>query len=197
MLGVALIVNIVANRFGWFQPKSVDQVYVSIEKVPAVEPLLASDYIELDSVGPKLMPVHIRMYADGGIERDTVSDEFRFASGCPLKASDKKMKIAPADARGVISRARDGGFNGLSDVYRAPSVVLDAGTSVLKLSIHGQVKRVQDSAGNPPPLFGELIDSIRRLSPMDELVDPWKFSAERKAECEEFQRKLEHKLGER
>lgn len=172
-----------------------DRLYV-IKATPAVQPLEASDYIELDQVGTKVWPIHIRIYADVHIERDTVSDEFRYAPGCPLKSNDKEVKVARADAQRVIARARDGGFYRFSEVYRASGVVYDAGTSVLKLSVDGQVKRVQDHAGNPPPLFWELIDSIRKLSPMDELVDPWKFSAERKADCEEFQRKLEQKLGD-
>lgn len=190
MLMLALFVNMVANRLGWLQPKSVDHVFISIERVPAVESLEASDFIELDQAGPKIMPVHIRILADGRIERDTVSDEFRFVAGCPLKASDKEVRIAPADAQRVIAKAGDGGFYRLSDDYHASGVVLDAGASILKLSIHGQVKRVKDHAGSPPPLFGELIDSILKLSPMDEYVYPWKFSPERKAECEEF-----HKSG--
>jgi hypothetical protein len=188
MLGLALIVNMIANRLGWLQPKSGDEIHVSIEKLTAAGSLEASDFIELDQVAAKVMPTHIRIYADGRIERDTTSEEFRFATGCPLKASDKELRVAPADAQRVIARARDGGFYHLSDDYRASSVVYDAGISVLRLWIHGQVKRVQDRAGSPPALFGELLDSIRKLSPMDEFAYPWKFSAERKAECEEFHR---------
>jgi hypothetical protein len=186
MLVLALLVNMIANRLGWFQPKSVDRIEVSIEKVPAVETLVASDFIELDEVAAKVMPTHIRIYADGRIERDTASNEFRWATGCPLKTEDKETRVGAADSERLIARARDDGFYHLSDIYRAPSVVLDAGTSILKLSIGGQEKRVQNSAGNPPPLFGELVDSIRKLSPMDEFAYPWKFSAERKAECEKF-----------
>jgi hypothetical protein len=134
------------------------------------------------------MPLRIRVYADGRIERDTVSREFGRTVGCPLNESNKAVKVAPDDAQRVIAKARDSGFYGFANEYNASSVVLDAGTYSLLLSIHGQTKRVSNHVGNPPPLFGELIDTILKLSPMDEFIYPSKFSPERKAACEEFQR---------
>lgn len=186
MLVLALVVNTVANRLGWFQPKTDgDRLYL-LKVTPAVETPDSADFIEVDQVGPKVMPAYIKMYGDGRVERDAVSKEFGYVPGCPISDADRQIKIAPADAQRVISKARNRGFYGLMNNYRASGEVFDAGTSVVTLSIHGRVKRVSDHAGSPPPLFAELIDDIWQLSPMDEFVYPWRFSTERRAECEKF-----------
>src|SRR6202035_5265729 len=75
MLALALVVNAVANRFGWFQAKTnVDRLDV-LSVTPAVEPIDGTDFIELDQVGVKMMPTYIKMHGDGRVERDAVSRE--------------------------------------------------------------------------------------------------------------------------
>lgn len=183
MVVLALLVLWARNRFDWFLPKfERDRMYV-VKQAPASQPLSPTDFIELNQSATKLLPVHIRVYADGRIDRDTVTTAFGHTTGCPLEAN-RAIKVAPEEAKRVIETARSQGFYALSSSYAAP--VVDLGTSVLTLSVNGQEKSVSDHAGDPPPLFWELVDSIRKLSPMEEFIYPWRFSAERKAACAEF-----------
>jgi len=149
----------------------------------------STDYIDLreGSAGPYMWePIHIRIYANGLVERDTVETVRGDTFGCPLHPADRTLRISPEAAEGLLTRARDGGFCRLCAGYQYPSFIYDAGSEELTLSLHGKSKAVWNHEGEPPPLFGELIGSIYAISPMDNLADPAKFTAQRSAECEAF-----------
>ena len=145
------------------------------------------DYIEMNSsgggVGNPFEPIHVRIYGSGLVERDTVETVRGDTFGCPLRESDKTIRIAPASAKDLLTRARDGGFCRLCAVYQYPGFVFDAGNEELKLSLHGKTKSVWDHDGEPPPIFGELSDSIWKLSDIERVADTRRFAPDREAEC--------------
>jgi len=156
------------------------------------QPLSPSDYIEQDWFPgfSSWYPGHVRLYADGRIERDTTWTRHNgLVVGCPLHENDKHAQIDPHAAQALINHAQQAGFCRLCSAYFPPRnvSVSDVETSVLQLSIANSVKTVGQRAGDPPPLFRELNESMRRVSPMDLLADTSKFTPNRAAECKAFQ----------
>ena len=149
------------------------------------------DYIEMNSegggVGAPFYAIHIRIYGSGLVERETAESIRGDTIGCPLRESDRTIRIALASAKDLLTRARDGGFCRLCAVYQSPEFVFDAGNEELKLSLHGKTKSVWDHVGNPPPIFGELADSIWKLSDIERVADPRRFSPDREAECKRIE----------
>jgi hypothetical protein len=149
------------------------------------------DYIEMNSdgggVAGPFVAIHVRIYGSGLVERETAETIRGDSFGCPLRESDKTIHIPPVAAKELLARARDGGFCRLCGVYQSPGIVFDAGNESLKLSLHGKIKFVWDHAGNPPPIFGELADSIWKLSDIEKVADPRRFSPDRTAECKRIE----------
>jgi hypothetical protein len=148
--------------------------------------ILPSDYVELDYIvtfmGP--MPYQLRIYADGRVERATPV--------CPLHLEDRTAHVDPDAARKLVTRARDGGFGQLCARYsfvNQPGRYIDGNETSLTLSLKGQTKTVINSVGNPPGIYNELSDAIEQLSPMGHLADYFKFTPERKAECDAISQK--------
>jgi hypothetical protein len=145
----------------------------------------ASDYIEFDAmaIGPHIFePVHIRVYGNGLIERDTVMRIGSRIFGCPLHDADKTLRIPVATARTLLERARDGGFCRLCASYQ--HTVFDGGIEEETLSLDLNRKSVWNHNGEPPALFDDLAERILTVSGIHALADRTKFSPERKAECE-------------
>lgn len=185
---IGLFVVYVTGRYFSLQSSTVGcPVLAFLAPIRSVS-IESSDYIEYDILPgfSSWDPVHVRIYGDGHIERETTWT-LRDGSvrGCPLHSGDKQIRIDPQLAKQLISHANQAGFCRLCSVYRSPSnvTVLDASTEVLQLSIGGKIKRVAARAGSPPPLFDELIRSVDQLSPMDALADTDKFTPEREAQC--------------
>jgi hypothetical protein len=148
----------------------------------------ASDYIEFDAmaIGPHIYePVHVRIYGNGLVERDTVMKIGSRIFGCPLHDADKTLRIPVATARTLLERARDNGFCGLCSSYQHD--VFDGGLNVETLSLHRNRKSVWNHNGEPPPLFDDLAGRILALSGVHALADTSNFSSERKAECESIE----------
>jgi hypothetical protein len=148
--------------------------------------ILPTDYVELDYIvtfmGP--IPYQLRIYADGRVERETPS--------CPLHPGDRTAHVDPDAARKLVTRARDGGFSQLCARYtfvERPGRHIDGNATSLTLSLNGKTKTVINSLGKPPDIYQELSDAIEQLSPMRQLADYFKFTPERKAECDAIQEK--------
>lgn len=172
-----------AERLNLF-PRSKCPIFARIMPLNRSE-IEASDYIEFDgmAIGPHIYePVHVRIYASGLLERDTVMRIGSRDFGCPLHDADKTLRIPAATARTLLERARDGGFCRLCGSYHHD--VMDGGIDVGTLSLGRSRKSVWNHNGEPPALFDDLADRILAVSGIHELADRSKFSPERKAECE-------------
>jgi hypothetical protein len=146
--------------------------------------ILPTDYIELNStaIGLGLFePVHVRIYSDGLVERETVMTFHGDTFGCPLHDSDKTLHISSSASHLLLAEARDGGFCRLCALYQR--VVLDGGVEEMTLNLHGKLTTVWNRNGNPPPLLDELSGKIWDLSGIQSVADPRKFTPERAAEC--------------
>lgn len=159
-------------------------------------PIGSNDYIEITAGGGLTYwePIHIRIYGDGRVERDTVETIRGFTTGCPLHPDQRTTRVSPQDAKKLLELARDGGFCRLCSVYQYPGIIYDAGSSTMTVSLGGKEKSVRNHAGKPPPILNELYDSIDKLTPMDDLADTHKFSPEREAECSAFLEQQEDNL---
>jgi hypothetical protein len=159
-------------------------------------PIKPDDYIELRSwsAGPYSgEPIHIRIFADGRLERDTVEIVDGNTDGCPMEEGDKIKLISAKVATALIASARDGGFCRLCRSYHQPGFVFDGGGATVTLSLNKKVKTVSYSNIPPPPLVGELEGRIGLISPMSEFANPQKFSPARAAKCEAFMEAQEEK----
>ena len=147
--------------------------------------ILPTDYIEMTSmaIGPRLSePVHVRIYGNGLVERETVTTIGGSTIGCPLHDSDKTVHVSSAAAQVLLVRARDAGFCRLCASYQNMGV-MDGAITEVRLSLHGKLKSVWDHNGNPPPILDELAGHIWELSGIESVADFRKFSPEREAEC--------------
>jgi hypothetical protein len=188
ILLVVVGIGLVRARTTWQRRTEIDcPVLARVLAVPHT-PISPDDYIEvLRLTGWGGEPIRIRIYSDGRVERDTTYVAVNgYVAGCPLREADKHLQIPPKVAVDLLSRARDKGFCRLCGIYRSSDVTYDAGYTNISLKLAGKVKSVGDDAGTPPPLFGELFDSVWDLSPMDELSSPRTFSPDRKNDCLAF-----------
>lgn len=147
--------------------------------------ILTTDYIELNAtaIGPRLFePVHVRIYGDGLVERETVMTIRGDTFGCPLHDSDKTLHISPSDSQLLLARARDGGFCRLCALYQNAGV-MDGGIEEVRLNLNGKFTAVWNHNGNPPPLLDELSRRIWELSGIASVADHRKFTPERVTEC--------------
>ena len=194
-VAVAVLIAAGAARFLWLyettpiKPRSGCPLIARFLPIDRSE-ILPTDYIDLreESAGPySWEPIHIRVYGSGVVERDTVETVRGETFGCPLHAADRTLQVSPAAAKELLIRARDEGFCRLCAKYQFPGQIQDAGSEELELSLHGKSKSVWDHVGNPPPLFGELIEAIWAISPMERFADPSRFTPDREAECRHFE----------
>jgi hypothetical protein len=128
----------------------------------------------------------VRVYGDGHIERDTtITDAGGLVVGCPLHEADKHLRIPAAQASALIAQARDHGFCRLCRSYRRAAY--DAAFEELTLSLGNKVKKTENYAGDPPPIFREVEDSLLALSPPTSYSDQRNQTPERHAECQRFE----------
>ena len=153
-------------------------------------PLLASsDYIQLEYGGPKVLPQTIRIFADGRMVTDTsVVWAPDFALGCPLRPEDQESSISRQEADSLIYSANQAGFFMWDSLYRAKSIVLDAGSSRITLRIGNNTHQVTVHAGNPPDTFFRLEERIRTFAPIPEYAQYRSEPKERQQYCEHLSR---------
>jgi hypothetical protein len=191
-LGIVAFVLIRASLNRQYRPREDCPILAWLHPISKT-PIASDDYIEVDAGGgwTSWEPIHIRIYGDGRVERDTVETTRGNTFGCPLHPDQRSLHIPAEVARKLLLRARDGGFCRLCAIYQYPAMIFDAGSETLTLSLGGKRKSVWNHEGNPPPLFGELDDTIGKLVPMRDLADTGKFSPARAAECDAFMQQQE------
>jgi hypothetical protein len=160
-------------------------------------PIQANDWLQLEALGDKQpRELTVRLYGDGRVERDIIiTTPFDTSMGCPLHESDKHLQIPAEQARAILSKARDGGFCRLCQIYQSSHDNPSGGYTQLSFSLAGKTKQAMDASGNPPPLYGTLVDSITDLSPaFPTYATATVRSPERIAECRQFEQEQMTKL---
>jgi hypothetical protein len=151
-------------------------------------PVQATDSLELITFdGKPRTPYTVRLYGDGRVERDTVIYLAGFPFGCPLHEIDRHLRIPAAQADALISKARDGGFCRLCELYQATHPSSDGTADQLTLTFHGKINRVANVSGNPPPLFAELANSLSTIAPIPDYATTTRPSQARMLECHAFE----------
>ena len=135
-------------------------------------------------------PIHVRVFASGDVERDTLVKIGGHTFGCPLRNSDKWIRISPFAARAFVAQTRDAGFCRLCRSYGHTGSVSDGSIEEITLSVRGKAKTVRNRGGHPPPVFSRVSDQIVILSDLNNLANPGEFSLERIAECQRFENGL-------
>ena len=189
-LGTVVIIGILGAVLLWtpigkrILPKSGCPILAQIKPIDR-SGILPTDYIELNAtaIGPRLFePIHVRIYGDGLVERETVMTLRGYTLGCPLHDSDKTLHIFPSVSQLLLAKARDGGFCRLGALYQTAGV-MDGGIEEVTFNLHGKSTTVRNHNGYPPPLFDELSGRIWELSGIKSVADPRESTPERKAEC--------------
>ena len=148
----------------------------------------ATDSLELSTFsGKPSTPYTVRIYGDGRVERDTVISLIGgWNSGCPLHEVDKHLQISAAQANALISKARDGGFCRLCELYQPTHPTLDGSFHQLTLTFHGKTNSVANLSIHPPPLFAELVSSFSALPSIPDYATTEHPSRQRMLECNAF-----------
>ena len=181
VLGAALWSTPMGKRL---LPKSGCPIFAWIKPIDRSR-ILPTDYIELEAtaIGPRLFePVHVRIYGNGLVQRETEMTLRGATFGCPLHDSDKTLHISPSDSQLLLAKARDGGFCRLCASYQNAGV-MDGGIEMVTLNLRGASRTVSNHNGDPPPLLDEVSAGIWELSRIANVADPRKFTPERAAEC--------------
>jgi hypothetical protein len=156
-------------------------------------PVVATDFLEYTLYGGSdLVPYTVRIYGDGRVERDTLVPSFAPThfppTGCPLHDADKHFRIPAAQANALISKARDGGFCRLCQLYQQAKSTHDGDFVGLTMSFHGKTNSVSNISGNPPPVFAELVGPFKAFSSLPDYATTHHPTRERMRECIAFER---------
>ena len=151
-------------------------------------PVQATDSLEYTMHGGKgAVPYTVRIYGDGRVERDTLIPSIAPShfppTGCPLHDADKRFQIPAAQANSLISKARDGGFCRLCQLYQSTHPTSSGDFDQLTLTFHGKANSVANISGDPPPLFAELVGSFNAFSSLPGYATTHHPSRERMLEC--------------
>jgi hypothetical protein len=163
-------------------------------------PVQATDSLELVTYSSQIhTPYTVRIYGDGRVERDTVLSLLppSFHIGCPLHDADKHLQIPAAQANALISKARDGGFCRLCELYEATHPAADGSFDQLTLTFHGKTNRVANISVHPPTLFAELVNSFGALPSLPDYATTTHPSRQRMLECNAFTKSQGNSLRNR
>jgi len=166
------------------------------------KPIQPTDSLELVTFGgPEVSGYTITIQGDGTLTRDTAYTLFPsdLAMGCPLHDTDKHFKIPPETAQKVLSKARDGGFCRLCQLYQPKTPKPGLGTDQhLTFTFGGKTNTVYNADGNPPAIFHELAESILPLAPpIPDYAKRSNHSRERMKECIDFDRQQFERMLQR
>jgi hypothetical protein len=150
----------------------------------AVQP---TDSLELATYTSEFVPYTVRIYGDGRVERDTLFSSIpSLTSGCPLHDVDKHLRIPTAQALAIISKARDGGFCRLCELYQPTHPTSGGSLDQLTLTLQGKTNRVVNISTHPPQLFAELVTSFSALPPLPDYATTHHPTRERMRECDDY-----------
>jgi hypothetical protein len=160
-----------------------------------------SDSIEVSNWygGPhSSYPNTVKVFGDGLVQRETTATSNVNGTivvfGCPLREADKTAHISGESAKRLISLARDGGFCRLCGSYTHHGQVYDGGSTKITLTVSGKSHTVRVINGDPPRFLWSIQEGIDKVAPLGEIATPWKFSPDRRAECDAFEQEQNVKM---